>query len=554
MMQGQPIIILKEGTSRDRGKGAQNNNIAAARAVADAVRSTLGPRGMDKMLVDSLGDVTITNDGVTILKEIEVEHPAAKMIVEVAKTQDQEAGDGTTTAVILAGELLKQAESLLDANVHPTTIAKGYQLAAARAVEILKDIAFEVKPDDKTTLKQIAATAMGGRSIGDAKDYLADLVVRSILAVAEEIAGERRVDVENVKVEKKHGGAITDTELVDGIVLDKERVHPRMPQRVDDAKIALINRALEIKKTEVSEEIKIRDPSKLSAFLQEEERTMRGYVDFIKKAGATVVVCQKGIDDLVQHFLAKEGIYAVRRAKESDMEKLSRATGGRVVTALEDLSSKDLGRAKVVEERKVGDDDMTYITGCKNPKAVSILIRGGTEHVVEEVERVMHDALRVVGLAVEDGTALAGGGAPDIEVSLRLKDYASSQGGREQLAIEAFSKALEIVPWTLAENAGLNMIDVLIDLKARHEGKKGATIGIDVYTGKPGDMQKAHVIEPLRVKKQAYESATDVASMILRIDDVIASRRTEMPKGGEGGGHEHGGMPGMGGMGGMGMG
>src|SRR3989441_4933502 len=554
MMQGQPIIILKEGTARDRGKGAQFNNIAAARAVADAVRSTLGPRGMDKMLVDSLGDVTITNDGVTILKEIEVEHPAAKMIVEVAKTQDREAGDGPTTAVILAGELLKESEALLEANVHPTTIAKGFQLAVARAVDILKEIAFAVKPDDKETLKQIASTARGGRSVGDARGYLADLAVRAMLAVTEEVGGARQADVDNVKVEKKHGGAITDTELIDGIVLDKERVHPRMPVRVENAKIALINRALEIKKTEVSEEIRIRDPSMLNAFLQEEDRTLKGYVDLIKKSGANVVVCQKGIDDLVQHYLAKEGIYAVRRAKESDMKALSKATGGRVVTALEDLAAKDLGHAKLVEERKVGDDDMTYITGCKNPKAVSVLIRGGTEHVVEEVERILHDALRVVGLAVEDGTALPGGGAADIEVSLRLKDYASSQGGREQLAIEAFSKALEVVPWTLAENAGLNMIDTLINLKAAHEGKKGSATGIDVFSGKPQDMRKAHVIEPLRVKAQAIKSATEVASMILRIDDVIASKRTEMPKGGEGGGHEHGGMPGMGGMGGMGMG
>src|SRR2546422_1083925 len=552
MMGGQQIIILKEGTEREKGKGAVFNNIAAARAVADAVKSTLGPKGMDKMLVDSLGDVTITNDGVTILKEIEVEHPAAKMIVEVAKTQDQEAGDGTTTAVILAGELLKEAESLLEANVHPTTIAKGYQLAADQAIEILKDIAFPVKPGDKEILTQIATTAMGGRAIGDARSYLADLVVRAILAVTDEVAGARVADVENVKVEKKHGHQITDTQLIDGLVLDKERVHPRMPARIEDAKIALINRALEVKKTEVSEEIKIRDPSKLSAFLQEEERTLKGYVDVIQKAGANVVVCQKGIDDLTQHYLAKAGIYAVRRAKESDMEALSRATGGRVVTALEDLGPKDLGRAKVVEERKIGDDEMTFFTGCKNPKSVSILIRGGTEHVVEEVERIMHDALRVVASAVEDGTALAGGGSADIEVSMRLRDVASRQGGREQLAIEAFAKALEVVPWTLAENAGLNMIDMIIDLKAAHEGKKGASVGIDVFKGKPADMRKAGVIEPLRVKAQAIKSATEVAAMILRIDDVIASRRSEGGK--EGGGPEHGGMPpGMGGMGGMGM-
>jgi len=550
MMQGQPIIILKEGTARDRGKGAQFNNIAAARAVADAVRSTLGPRGMDKMLVDSLGDVTITNDGVTILKEIEVEHPAAKMIVEVAKTQDQEAGDGTTTAVILAGELLKEAESLLEANVHPTTIARGYHMAAEKAIEYLRDISFQVKPTDAGTLREIASTAMGGRSIGDAKEYVADLAVRAILAVTEEVAGERRADVDNVLVQKKHGHAIMDTELVDGVVLDKERVHPRMPDGVDDARIALVNRALEVKKTEVSEEIKIRDPTKLTAFLQEEERTLKGYVDTIKKTGANVVICQKGIDDLVQHYLAKEGIYAVRRAKESDMEKLARATGGRVVTALEDLSAKDLGHAKRVEERKIGDDKMTFVTGCKNPKAVSILIRGGTEHVVEEVERVVHDALRVVAAAVEDGTGLPGGGAADIEVSLRLKDYAASQGGREQLAIEAFAKALEVVPWTLAENGGLNMIDTLIELKAAHEGKKGAQVGINVLTGKPSDMRRAHVIEPLRVKKQAYQSATDAATMILRIDDVIASRRTEAKAPGGGDEHGHGGMPpGMGGFG-----
>jgi thermosome len=551
MMQGQPIIILKEGTSRDRGKGAQYNNIAAARAVADAVRSTLGPRGMDKMLVDSLGDVTITNDGVTILKEIEVEHPAAKMIVEVAKTQDQEAGDGTTTAVILAGELLKQAESLLEQDVHPTVLARGYKLAAEEAVRLMRAIAFTVKPEDKVLLRAIATTAMGGRSIGDAKDYLADLVVRAVLAATDEVAGGRHADIDHVKVEKKPGGTIHDTELIDGIVLDKERVHPRMPTRVEDAKIALVNRALEVKKTEVSEEIRIRDPSQLNAFLSEEERTLKSYADAIGKAGANVVVCQKGIDDLVQHYLAKAGIYAVRRAKESDMEALSRATGGRVVTALEDLSPKDLGRAKVVEERKVGDDDMTFITGCKNPKAVCVLIRGGTEHVVEEVERVIHDALRVVSAVVEDGTALPGGGASDLEVSMRLREFASGQGGREQLAIEAFAKALEVIPWTLAENAGLNMIDIIIELKSAHEGKKGTSIGIDVFSGKPTDMRKANVIEPLRVKVQAIGSATEVATMILRIDDVIASRRSEGPKGGEGGDH-HGMPPGMGGMGGMG--
>src|SRR2546426_2947783 len=503
MMQGQPIIILREGTERAKGKGAQLNNIAAARAVADAVRSTLGPKGMDKMLVDSMGDVTITNDGVTILKEIEVEHPAAKMIVEVAKTQDDEVGDGTTTAVILAGELLKKAESLVEQNVHPTIIVNGYKMAASKAIELLDDLAFPVKLADTELLKQIASTAMSGRSVGTSRDFLAGIAVKAVKSITEEIAGKPVSDIDNVLVVKKHGGALTDTQLVDGIILDKERVHPRMPKFVRDAKIALLNRALEIKKTEFSSEIRIHDADKMQQFLSQEEATLKGYVDAIKKAGANVVVCQKGIDDLVQHYLAKEGIYAVRRAKESDMKALSKATGGRVVTALEDLAAKDLGHAKLVEERKVGDDDMTYITGCKNPKAVSVLIRGGTEHVVEEVERVLHDALRVVALAVEDGTALAGGGSADIEVSMRLKDYASSQGGREQLAIEAFAKALEVVPWTLAENAGLNMIDMIIDLKAAHEGKKGASIGIDVFKGKPADMRKAGVIEPLRVKAQA---------------------------------------------------
>jgi len=548
MMQGQPIIILKEGTSRDRGKGAQFSNIAAARAVADAVRSVLGPRGMDKMLVDSLGDVTITNDGVTILKEIEVEHPAAKMIVEVAKTQDQEAGDGTTTAVILAGELLKQAESLLEADVHPTVVARGYKVAADHAIQTLEEIAFAVKKEDKDLLKAIARTAMGGRSIGDANDFLADLVVRAVLAVAEEVAGELRADIDNVKVEKKQGGSIQGTKLVDGIVLDKERVHPRMPERVQDAKIALINRALEVKKTEVSEEIRIRDPAKLSEFLAEEERTLKAYVDTIKKSGANVVICQKGIDDLVQHYLAKEGIYAVRRAKESDMKALSRATGGRVVSALEDLSAKDLGHAKLVYEEKVADDDMTFVTGCKNPKAVSILIRGGTEHVVEEVERILHDALRVTSAVVEDGTALAGGGASDLEAAMRLRDYAASQGGREQLAIEAFAEALEVVPWTLAENAGLDAIDLLIALRTKHEGKKGKNIGVDLSKGEPGDMLEAKVIEPLRVKRQAIESASEVANMILRIDDVIAAKKMSGGGAPGGEGHEHGGMGGMGGM------
>ena len=552
MMQGQPVIILREGTERSKGKGAQSNNIAAARAVADAVRSTLGPRGMDKMLVDSLGDVTITNDGVTILKEIEVEHPAAKMIVEVAKTQDDEVGDGTTSAVVLAGELLKNAEALIEQDVHPTVVVGGYKIAADKALETLAASAFEVSFKDDALLRDIARTAMGGRTIGREYDFLADIAVRAVKAVAETRDGKWSVDVDNVLVVKKQGAAIRDTQLVDGVILDKERVHPRMPKFVRNAKIALVNRALEIKKTEYSSEIRIRDADQVRAFLGAEEKTLKGYVDRIKASGANVVVCQKGIDDLVQHYLAKEGIYAVRRAKESDMKKLARATGGKISANLDDLARGDLGNAELVEEKKVGADDMTFITGCDKARAVSILVRGGTEHVVDEVERVLHDALRVSGVVIEDGKALPGGGAADVEVSLRLKDYAGSVGGREQLAIEAFADALEVIPWTLAENAGLDAIDVLIALKSKHQGKKGRDIGIDVVSGKPTDMRALKVIEPLRVKTQAVKSAVEAANMILRIDDVIASRKMsekEMkpPEGG------HGGMGGMGGMPGMGM-
>src|SRR3989442_1003568 len=552
MMQGQPIIILKEGTERSKGKGAQSNNIAAARAVADAVRSTLGPKGMDKMLVDSMGDVTITNDGVTILKEIEVEHPAAKMLVEVAKTQDDEVGDGTTTAVILAGELLKKAESLVEQNVHPTIIVNGYKIAAAKALELLDDLAFPVKAADTELLKEIASTAMSGRSVGTSRDFLGTIAVKAVKSILEEIGGKQVADVDNVLVVKKHGGALTDTQLVDGIILDKERVHPRMPKFVRDAKIVLLNRALEIKKTEFSSEIRIHDADKMQAFLSQEEATLKAYVDAIKKVGANVVICQKGIDDLVQHYLAKEGIYAVRRAKESDMKKLAKATGGKLVVDLNDMSTKDLGHADLVEERKIGEDEMTFVTGCKKAKAVSILIRGGTEHVVDEVERIMHDALRVVGVAIEDGKALPGGGAADIELSLRLKDFGPSVGGREQLAVEAFSEALEVIPWTLAENAGLDAIDLLITLRTKHEGKKGKNVGVDLEKGGTGDMIESKVIEPLRVKRQAIESASEVANMILRIDDVIAAKK--LSGGGEGGGggdHHGGGMGGMGGMDGM---
>ncbi len=439
----------------------------------------------------------------------------------------------------------------MEQDVHCTVVVNGYKMAATKSMEFLKAIGKEVRVNDEKTLRHIAGTAMTGRSIGKTKDHLSDLAVRAVRAVAEKKDGRYEVDVDHIKVEKKHGGSTLDTELVEGLIIDKERVHPRMPRAVKKAKVALIDSALEIKKTEVDAKIQIKDPTQLQAFLDEEGRTLKGYVDAIQEAGANVVFCQKGIDDLVQHHLAKEGIYALRRVKKSDMEKLSRATGAKLVTNLLDLSPKDLGRADLVEERRVSDDEMTFVTGCKNPRAVSVLIRGGTEHVVDEMERALHDALRVVGVAVEDGVAVPGGGATEIELALRLRDYATTVGGREQMAIEAFASALEIIPWTLGENAGLDSIDLLIELKKRHEGKRAnKNVGVDIASGKTKDMLRSNVIEPLRVKTQAIQSATEVAGMILRIDDVIASKGMKEPEMPEGG-HEHGMPPGMGGMGGM---
>ncbi len=533
MMAGQPILILKEGTKRETGKEAMRNNIAAARAIADAVRSTLGPRGMDKMLVDSLGDVVITNDGVTILKEIDVEHPAAKMMVEVAKTQDSEVGDGTTTAVVLAGELLKNAEALLEQNVHPTVIASGYRHAAEKAKEILEEIAKPISIDDEETLKKIAATALSSKSASMAKDLLSEIAVKAVKKVAEERDGKYFVDMDSIQIVKKQGGAIDDTELIEGMIIDKEKVHPGMPSRVKDAKIALINMALEVKKPEIDANIQIKDPAMVRAFLDEEEKILKGMVEKIKASGANVVLCQKGIDDMAQHFLAKEGIYAVRRVKKSDMEKLSKATGAKIVTSLDDLTSEELGHAELVEQRKIGDDNMTFVIGCENPKAVSILVRGGTEHVVDEVERSLKDALHVVAKAVEDGKITTGGGSSAVEIALKLRDYAASVGGREQLAIEAFADALEVIPRTLAENAGHDPIDMLIELRKAHKDGK-VTHGINVYKGKIDDMMELGVIEPIRVGKQAVDSATDAAIMILRIDDVIAAKG-ESKKGPESG-------------------
>jgi thermosome len=523
MMAGQPILILKEGTRRETGREAMRNNIAAARAIAEAVRSTLGPRGMDKMLVDSLGDVVITNDGVTILKEIDVEHPAAKMMVEVAKTQDSEVGDGTTTAVVIAGELLKNAEELLEQNVHPTVIAAGYRHAAEKAKEILEEISKPITIEDEETLKKIASTALSSKSASMAKELLSEIAVKAVKKVAELRDGKYYVDMDSIQIVKKQGGAIDDTQLIDGMIIDKEKVHPGMPSRVKDAKIALINMALEVKKPEIDANIQIKDPTMVRAFLEEEEKILKGMVEKIKSSGANVVFCQKGIDDMAQHFLAKEGIYAVRRVKKSDMEKLSKATGAKIVTNLDDLSSEELGHAELVEQRKIGEDNMTFVIGCENPKAVSILVRGGTEHVVDEVERSLKDALHVVAKAVEDGKIVTGGGSSAVEIALKLRDYAASVGGREQLAIEAFADAMEVVPRTLAENAGHDPIDMLIELRKAHKDGK-VTYGINVYEGKVADMMELGVIEPIRVGKQAIDSATDAAIMILRIDDVIAAK------------------------------
>ncbi len=526
-----PVFILKEGTKREKGKGAQFNNISAARAIADAVRSTLGPRGMDKMLVDSMGDVVITNDGVTILKEIDVEHPAAKMLVEVAKTQDEECGDGTTTAVIIAGELLKKAEALIEQNVHPTVISGGYRLAAVKAREILDDVAIPVSPDDKETLMDIARTAMISKSVSASRDLLADVAVKAVSAIAEKKDGKWIVDDDNIQVVKKQGGSMDDTKMISGIIVDKEAVHPAMPKKVEKAKIALVDSALEVKKTEIDAKIEITDPSQLHAFLDEEENMLRKMVDIVKKSGATVLFCQKGIDDLAQHYLGKEKIYAVRRVKKSDMEKLAKATGANLVTKLDDLKAGDLGEAALVEEKKIADDRMTFVTGCKNPKAVSILIRGGTEHVIDEIDRSLNDAISVVSVAFEDGKLVTGGGSTASELALKLRDYAASIGGREQIAIDAFASAMEIVPTALSENAGLDPIDILIEMRQAHKaGKKYA--GINVFTGKVVDMKKERVLEPIRVGRQAISSATDAAVMILRIDDVIASKGGS--KGGKG--------------------
>jgi len=539
---GQPILILPEGAMRTTGKDAQRNNIVAAKAVADAVRSTLGPKGMDKMLVDSIGDIVITNDGVTILEEMEIEHPAAKMMVEVAKTQNEEVGDGTTTSVILAGELLKKAEELLEQNIHPTVITKGFKLAKEEALKVLEEISKPVSVNDTDVLKKIAITSMSGKSVERASPRLAQLVVDAVKTVAETRDGKVLVDTDNIKREKKHGGSSEDTELVRGIVIDKEIVHPSMPKTVNDAKIGLLDVALEVKETETDAEIRITSPEQMQAFIEQEQKMLKDMVEKVVASGANVLICQKGIDDIAQHYLAKKKIMVCRRVKKSDMEALAKATGGRIVSNLEDLSPEDLGYAKVVEEKKVAGESMTFIRDCKDPKAVTLLVRGSTDHVVDEVDRSIEDAVGAVSSAVEIGKVVPGAGAPEAEVAKRLRKFAEQFSGREQLAIKAFADALEIVPRSLAENAGLDPINIMVALRAAHDQGK-VSYGVGVFDGVVVDAFDNGVIEPLKVKTQAIKSASEAAEMILRIDDVITASklgRGGMPSGmppgmGEGG-------------------
>jgi archaeal chaperonin len=541
---GQPVLILKEGSSQSRGKEAQRNNIAAAKLISEVVKSSIGPRGMDKMLVDSLGDVTITNDGATMLKEIDVQHPAAKMLVEVSKTTDNEVGDGTTSAVVLAGALLEKAEELLDKDVHPTVIVDGYSKAARKAMEALEDIAEKVTPDNRDWLVKVAKTSMQTKLVFKEAEQLAELVVDAMLAVAEKADRGYRVDIDNVKVEKKPGGSLKDTKLIQGIVLDKEVVHSGMPKVVEKAKIALISAPFEIEKTEFDAKLNINDPSMMKKFLDEETKMLKGMVDKIVQVGATVVVCQKGIDDIAQHYLAKAGVLAVRRAKESDMAKLAKATGARVVNNFEDLSPSDLGYAAHVEERKVEEDKWVFVEGCKNPKAVTILIRGGTQRIVDEGERSLHDALMVTKDVIEKPAVVAGGGAAEAEAASQVLKWADKLSGREQLAAQKFAEALESIPIALALNAGMDPIDAQVEFRAKHATENGKWYGIEAADGKVKDMYQRQVFEPLAVKVQIIRSATEAASMILRIDDVIAAGKTKAPAGPPGGA---GGMGGEGG-------
>ena len=530
---GQPVLILKEGTSRSRGKEAQRNNIMAARIIGEVLKTTLGPRGMDKMLIDGLGDITITNDGAAILEEMDVEHPAAKMMVEIAKTQDDMVGDGTTTAVVLASELLKKAEELLDQNIHPTILVAGYRKAAQKAIEIIEKNAVPIDVEDQKMMMKVALTSMGSKAVGGAKERFAEIAIEGVKQIAEKRGDKMIADIDNIQLVKKTGKSLLESQLISGIIVDKEVIHPGMPKKKENAKIALLDSALEIEKTEMSAEIRIRDPTQMQAFLDQETNMMQAMVDKIKAAKADVVFCQKGIDDLVQHFLAKAGIIAVRRVKQSDMEKLARATGGRVTSNLDDLKAADLGLAGLVEERKIGDDKMIFVEKCKDPHSVAILIRAGLERMVDEAERAMNDALSVVSDVIENSKIIAGGGAVEIEVAKELRKHATKVGGREQLAVEAFASAMEIIPRTLTENAGFDPIDVLVELRSVHDKDAGKYMGINVFTGKVQNSLESGIVEPLTVKEQAIKSAAESASMILRIDDVIMSKA---PKGGPGGG------------------
>lgn len=532
--QIQPIFILPEGSQRTTGRDAQKNNIAAAKLVAETVRTTLGPKGMDKMLVDSLGDVVVTNDGVTILEEMNVDHPAAKMIVEVAKTQENEVGDGTTTAVVLTGELLKNAENLLEKNVHPTMIAKGYRLGAEKAQSILNGIAENITSDNEDILRKIAITAMTGKGSEVAKEKLADLTVQAVKQVVE----NGKVDIDDIKIEKKTGDSVGNSELIKGILIDKERVHSGMPKEIKNAKILLLDLALEIKNTEIDAKIQLTSPDQLQGFVEQEERMLKEMSEKVINSGANVVLSQKGIDDLVQHYLTKKGIYAVRRVKKSDMDKLARATGGKIVNSLNDLN--DLGSAGIVESKKIGDEEMTYVQGCENAKSVTLLIRGGTNHVIDEVERAVKDAIGDVIASLNNNKVVGGAGSCEIEVSKELRNFANTLSGREQLAVLSFADALEVIPRTLAENSGLDPIDILTEMKSKHE--EGKWFGIDVFSGKIINAWDEGIIEPLKIKTQAIKSASEVAELILRIDDVIMkgdSGNSQMPPQGMGG------MPGM---------
>ena len=547
---GQPVLILKEGAERTQGKNAQRNNILAAKTIAEAVRSSLGPRGMDKMLVDQFGDVTITNDGATILKEVDVQHPAAKMLVEVSKTQDEEVGDGTTSSVILAGELLKRAEKLLDQKIHPTVITEGFRKAATKAIEILDKISTPISPTDKDMLKKAAKTSMSSKIINEYSELVSNIVVDACLAVSEEIEGKNVVDLDRIQIQKKEGASLDETQFISGLILDKEIVNSGMAKRIENAKILLISAAVEVEKTEFDAKLQITSPDQISAFLDQEQQMLENLANKIAATGANFVICQKGIDDMAQHFLVKKGISAVRRVKKSDLDKLSKATGANIFSNLDDLNAEGLGKAGLVEERKIMNENWVFIEQCHNPKSVVIFVRGGTELVVDEADRSIHDALCVVKDCIEEPSIVGGGGAPELEVAKELRKYAETLSGREQLAVEVFADSLDIIPKTLAENAGLDQIEMLMKLRSAHgEGHKYAGLNLDDMIVE-NDMAAYGVIEPTNVKKQAIKSASEAAQMILRIDDVIAGVGGG---GGGGGGMPPGGMPpGMGGMGGMG--